>query len=260
MTVPTYTPATYTVPESKVWRSPDGSKNYYWYAGDIISMALAIEMGMPDAGYGTASPFTTTEEERIVNLLAEQGGGAVPMQTHTDWDRFYDNRTAGAGVEANYTIFPNTLVGGLIRVEETGKQLVTVGFRVITGAADATARVSVYGNNPGNVSARGMAGSLLHDAGTVSAATAGFKSINIFAAGLAVDPDLYWILIEPSAELTIAGFQSHAGHLGQNTATGAVYSGMTHNRGVSMDPHPASISTAARAALAPLVIFALDVA
>lgn len=251
----------YTIPSSGVYRSPDGRENYWFYEDDLIPMELAVRMGMDGATLPDPDPyFTADEQAAIAQIASENVSGAVPLQTYTDWDRAYDNRTAGAGEESNYTIFPFTLVGGLIRIEEANKQIIKVGFRVITGAVGATARVSVYGNNPGNSSARGMAGTLLHDAGTVSVATSGLKEIDIFAAGLTADPELYWILVEPSDEITIAGFQSQAGHLGQNPATGAVYSGMTHNRGVSMDPHPASIGTASRAQIAPLVLFWIDAA
>lgn len=252
----------YTVPESKVWRSADGKKNFWFYAGDTIPTELAVRMQMPGAVLPDPDPlFSAAEQASIAQLAVDAvgsgGGGAVPSLLPTFWSRRYTNRTAGAGVEASYTIFPSTLVGGLVRVEEAGMQITTVGVRVTTGAADATARLSVYGLYEGTDSTRGLAGTRLVDCGTVSVATAGYKNRNAF---IAVEPGLYWIMVEPSAEITIAGFQSHVDHLGTSSTDGTLNSGITYNVAESMATHPASLNGGEPAALAPLVYFQLDTA
>jgi hypothetical protein len=200
---------------------------------------------------------TNRLNDALEGLIAAQGG-AISLPTEFNWS--YDNRTAGAGTEpeTNYTIYDYTIVGGLVYIGESGKEVSSLGFRVITGAVGATARVSLYAAS-GNVTEAPLAGTRIVDAGTVSVATPGVKSIALGASMPAVDPGFYWIMVEPSAEITIAGFASFAGYLGQNETTGAVYSGMSVNiSGDPLDPHPSLLDGGSREPIAPLVLFRIS--
>lgn len=211
-----------------------------------------------DGGEGE-NPSTQKVNEMItaLNLLEGAGeSGGVPTQLLTHWNRVYDNRTSGPGEETTLEIYSFAMVAGLIRIEESGMQIQTVGFRVTTAATDEEARMSIYTMSDSSGAGRGLLGDLVLDCGVVSVGTTGYKSRNVFTA---VDPGFYWVTIEPSDTITIAGFQSHSGQLGSNTSTGAVNSGVSTNiAGNPLDPSPASLDAGNIIAVAPLVYFDLD--
>ena len=202
----------------------------------------------------------TAVNNAVESVIAASGGsegGSIALPSVFTW--YYDNRTSGAGTEpdGDYTIFDFTMVGGMIYVGETGKWISRIGVRVVTGATDATARLSLYAAT-GNATTPALAGTLIEDFGTVAVATSGFKTADS-AVEVEAEPGFYWILVEPSAEITIAGFTSYAGYLGQNQTDGAVYSGMSYNIGGDpLDPHPALIDGGNREPVAPLVLFRLS--
>jgi hypothetical protein len=249
------TPTTYTVPQSKVWLSPDGKDSFWFYAGDVIPMALAIRMGMPGAGYADGPYFSAQEQQAILDLA----GSAVPAQLLTHFIRDYDNRTAAPGTETTLSIFDMTIYGALIRVEEPGKRISRLGVRVTTAVAGATVRLGIYGIYQGSGSGRGGFGTLLHDAATVSVATTGFKSISTVTSP-ELEPGLYWLVVQPSAghNPTIAGFQSTGGQLGTSTSNGAVNSGMSYNVVTAGQPFAASLDGGSPDTVAPLIYFRLQ--
>ena len=199
------------------------------------------------------------ERETAVNAAVEEvvQTNAPTLALPSWWQRTYDNRTAAVGEDTTLVISPGTVYGGLIRLFETDKRFSSVGVKVTVAASGSTVAFALYGVNLTETTARGLAGDLVADFGTVSTATTGFKSLNVYSQAVAPEPGYYWLLVSPSHEITINGFQSFAGHLGRGTTVDEVHSGFSDLHDL---PYPASMTEGTLDAVAPLVYFKLDAA
>lgn len=72
MSIPTTEPQLYTMLSTGTFTTTDGKESYYFTAGTVISMALAIRMNLPGAGYVSRSPFTDVEEARVASYAGRE--------------------------------------------------------------------------------------------------------------------------------------------------------------------------------------------
>lgn len=208
------------------------------------TMEQIVAEGMADA-----SNSLNDAVETVVQTSVPAGG----IASNTSWT--YDNRTASIGEDTTLQIFAGTVYGGLIRVHERDKILASVGCKVTVAAADSTVAFALYRVNEEDTGQRGLAGALVADLGTISSAATGYKERDVYNQNIALDPGYYWVLVSPSATITINGFQSFAGHLGRGTHVDEVYSGFSD---VQALPYPVSMDDGSRDAVAPLVYFELE--
>jgi parallel beta-helix repeat protein len=81
MSIVTTEPSTYTITDTGTYTTTDGKDSFYYKAGQVIPMALAIRMDLPGAGYDSVSPFNDIEEERLQDIETEAESSVLVAAT-----------------------------------------------------------------------------------------------------------------------------------------------------------------------------------
>lgn len=140
------TPTTFTITESGTYRTTDGRAAYWFEAGTIIPMYLAIALGIEGAGYVASPVFNSDQTAAINELINASGGGGGGASFPMAEGVWYDNRTAVGGERRNSVdLDVDSVAVAVIQVTAEDVSIIALSVNVTDPPENAvTIRAAVY--------------------------------------------------------------------------------------------------------------------
>lgn len=118
------TPQTYTIQSDGIYVSPDGKKSFQFDQGTVVPMSLAIEFGLPGAGYDPVPVFDSAEIAAIEALAGGGGGGVTFPMAEGVW---YDQSFGMATVDQSGVTFGADWFAGTVFMVPTACTITKIG-------------------------------------------------------------------------------------------------------------------------------------